>query len=445
MPVAPPVNLAVAVSGGGDSTALLHCTARMAAALGGARLQVHALHVHHGLMPEADAWLAGVAAQCRRWQRRGLPLHFHAQRLQTRPAPGDSIEAWARRERYAALAAMAQAAGCRVVLLAHHRRDQAETVLLQALRGAGPAGLSGMPRQAERAGITWLRPWLQQPQEAIHAYLKRWRLRVVHDPSNADGRFARSRLRQQVWPPLLAGFADAETALAAVAERAQEVRALIDEVAAADAAAVLGAQGPHIAGWLALSTARRAALLRHWLSVHHRLPLPQALLRRLLDELPRLRTGTWPLAGGSLRLYRGVLDWSPLQAGSAPAAATGRGTRPAMAGAADAGFSQPGRHAASPWAGTLLVEGTAEGGVPAALLQGAELRARSGGERFQAHAGGLPRSLKKQFQAAAVPAWARQGPLLFAGAQLVFVPGLGTDARALAADGWPRVRLRWLP
>lgn len=442
MPVTPPVNLAVAVSGGGDSTALLHCTARMAAALGGARLQVHALHVHHGLMPEADAWLAGVAAQCRRWQRKGWPLHFHARQLQTQPAPGDSIEAWARRERYAALAAMAQAAGCSVVLLAHHRRDQAETVLLQALRGAGPAGLSGMPRQAERAGIIWLRPWLQQSQQAIHAYLKRWRLRAVHDPSNADSRFARSRLRQQVWPPLLAGFADAETALAAVAERAQEARALIDEVAAADAATVLSGQGLNMAGWLALSTARRAALLRHWLSARHQIPLPQALLRRLQDELPRLRSGTWPLAEGRLRLYRGVLGWSPQEAGSAPAAASeDRPQRPAS----EAGFSQPGAYTAGPWAGTLVVEGAAQGGVPAALLQGAELRARTGGERFLAHAAGVPRSLKKQFQAAAVPAWARQGPLLFAGDQLIFVPGLGTDARALAAEGRPRVHLRWLP
>ncbi|MFY9514233.1 MAG: ATP-binding protein, partial [Rubrivivax sp.] len=104
--------VAVAASGGRDSTALLHATARAASALG---LEVHALHVHHGLVAEADAWLQQVQTQCRRWRAAGLPLHFHAQRLNSQPGAGDSVEAWARRERYRALAAMAQAAGCSLV------------------------------------------------------------------------------------------------------------------------------------------------------------------------------------------------------------------------------------------------------------------------------------------------------------------------------------------
>ena len=216
-----PKHVAVAVSGGLDSTALLHCTARMAAAAG---VQVHALHVHHGLQPDADAWMAQVAAQCRRWRAGGLPVRFHGHRVLERPAPGDSLEAWARRVRYRALADLAQAAGCSLVLLAHHRRDQAETVLLQALRGAGPAGLSAMPALVQREGLTWARPWLDQPREAIVAYVRRWHLRVVVDPSNADDRHARSRLRQRLWPDLQLAFADAERALCAVARRAQEAR-----------------------------------------------------------------------------------------------------------------------------------------------------------------------------------------------------------------------------
>ena len=141
--------VAVAVSGGRDSTALLHCTVRTAAALG---VGVVALHVHHGLMPAADAWLAQVQAQCRRWG-----VAFCSRRLQTHPPRGASVEAWARAERYRALAEMAREAGCSIVLLAHHRRDQAETWLLQALRGGGPAGLSAMPQEAVREGITWAR------------------------------------------------------------------------------------------------------------------------------------------------------------------------------------------------------------------------------------------------------------------------------------------------
>ena len=129
--------IAVAASGGRDSTALLHLTARQAE---GGDLEVWALHVHHGLMPQADAWLNQLQAQCARWARRGYPVRFKAHRLAGVPAKGDSVEAWARRERYAALTRMAQEEGIDTVLLAHHRRDQAETVLLQALRGAGAAG-----------------------------------------------------------------------------------------------------------------------------------------------------------------------------------------------------------------------------------------------------------------------------------------------------------------
>ena len=132
--------VAVAVSGGRDSTALLHATARAAVGTG---VEVLALHVHHGLQAEADDWLRHVRAQCRRWAGAGLPLRLDWRRLAGQPAPGDSIEAWARRGRYAALAEMAQAGGAGLVLLAHHRRDQSETVLLQALRG----------------GASWSWPW----------------------------------------------------------------------------------------------------------------------------------------------------------------------------------------------------------------------------------------------------------------------------------------------
>ncbi|HET6599350.1 MAG TPA: tRNA lysidine(34) synthetase TilS, partial [Burkholderiaceae bacterium] len=146
--------VAVAYSGGRDSTALLHATLAAAAPLS---VHVVALHVHHGLSPNADAWLAHCDAQCARWARRGHPLTFAAQRLATQPARGESVEAWARSARYAALAEMALAHGATLVLLAQHRRDQAETFLLQALRGAGVAGLAGMPRGVERAGIVWQR------------------------------------------------------------------------------------------------------------------------------------------------------------------------------------------------------------------------------------------------------------------------------------------------
>jgi tRNA(Ile)-lysidine synthase len=291
--------VAVAASGGRDSTALLHATVRQAQPLG---VAVAALHVHHGLMPAADAWLEQVRRQARR-----LGAQFAFERLHGAPAPGDSVEAWARRHRYEALARLARAEGCALVLLAQHRRDQAETFLIQALRGGGAAGLAAMPRVVQRDGLTWARPWLGCPREAIDAYLRRHRLRYAEDPSNADRRFARARMRS-LWPALTAAFPDAETTLARAAQRAAADAALVAEVAEADLAA-LGAAGHAlpVAAWGALSPARRIAVLRLWLATVLPMPVPETLVRRLGDELLGRHRARWPAGEGDLVLARGRL------------------------------------------------------------------------------------------------------------------------------------------
>jgi tRNA(Ile)-lysidine synthase len=295
--------IAVAVSGGRDSTALLHAALRAALPM---HIAVHALHVHHGLNAQADRWVAHVRAQCRRWR---VPVQVT--RLQTAPAAAESIEAWARRERYAALAAMAHAAGCRAVLLAQHRRDQAETVLLQLLRGAGARGLAAMPAAAERAGILWLRPWRDQPREAIDAYVQRHRLAFVEDGSNADPRFARNRLRLQLWPALAQAFPGAEPALATAARRAIDEAQALRELAALDAAAVRDGDLLVKAAWLQLSPARRLLQLRDVIEVWTGQGAPETLVRRLAVELPRCPSGEWPAPGGALRLRRGRLAFVP--------------------------------------------------------------------------------------------------------------------------------------
>ena len=220
--------VAVACSGGRDSVALLHATLRAAQALG---TSVVALHVHHGLMAEADRWTSELEALCERWN-----VAFACERLRGTPAAGESVEAWARRERYGALARMAREAGATVVLLGHHLHDQAETVLLQALRGAGPAGLAAMPLVVERDGLTWARPWIARAGAEIDDYVAPLEFPVALDPSNADPRFARSRLRHAVMPALRQAFPEVDAALAAVARRAGEARAVLDEVAADDLA-----------------------------------------------------------------------------------------------------------------------------------------------------------------------------------------------------------------
>jgi tRNA(Ile)-lysidine synthase len=430
------VRIAVAASGGLDSTALLHCTARLAAAHG---LEVHALHVHHGLQIEADRWQRQVAAQCRRWRNSGMPLHFHAHRIASRPGLGDSVEAWARNARYRALGQMARSAGCGLVLLAHHRRDQAETVLLQALRGAGPAGLSAMPGVVEREGLTWARPWLNQPRAVIEGYVRRWRLAFVEDPSNVDTRFARNRLRHDVWPAMAAGFSDVEVTLSAVARRAQEARTLADEMAQLDLPLVSGDRGLDVAAWAALSPGRRVNALRHWLNLVLDAPVPESLVQRLLAELPGCVAGRWPTAPAAdgLRVHRGWLQLVTPPPAASPATLVSRPDVRAL------DLSRLGSHVLSPWPGRVHVRAVTEGGVPADLLRQAQLRSRSGGERFQAHPLGPPRSLKKQFQAQQVPAWLRDGPLVYVADQLVCVPALGLDARALAWPGSPRRSLHF--
>lgn len=425
--------VAVAVSGGRDSTALWHAAASCAAQ--GSGLEVVALHVHHGLLAEADAWVQHLQRQARRWAVRGLPVRLHWRRLQGAPARGDSIEAWARRERYAALTEMARAESIGLVLLAHHRRDQAETFLLQALRGAGPAGLAGMPREIVRGGIVWARPWLEQPREAIEAYVRRHRLGFVEDPSNADVRLARSRMRQTLWPALSGAFTDAETSLAASARRAQEAAACLHELASLDAGLAVGHDGSlDVAAWSGLSAARRANLLRGWLAEQG--GAPESLVQRLLQELPGAGSASaWPRPEGMLRLHAGKLQALP--------------ARPAPTGAPPASLrvdlSRPGRVAVPAWRGSFEVRHVDSHGVDAARLRLGELRARRGGERFQRADQSPARGLKKQFQAAGIAAWQRDGPLLYSADQLVFVPGLGIDARVQAPPGSAMLGLRWLP
>ena len=424
--------VAVGYSGGRDSTALLHATLRAAKPLG---VRVLALHVHHGLNPLADAWLQHCRLQCERWRRRGWPIEFAFDRLTGSPAPGDSVEEWARERRYRALNALAVAHRVDLVLLAHHQQDQAETFLLQAFRGAGVAGLAAMPAQAERAGIHWARPWLHETRASIEAYVRRCRLRYVDDDSNGDARFARNRLRLEVWPAMSSAFPHAAAALARSATWSQEALQCLEELAALDLRQVAGAKGLDVPAWLQLSEARRSNALRAWLlTVAGRGAAIASLTTRLLAELPNARSASWPIPNGELRLYRErlspQLDTVALPAGLPEAQLS---------------VQRSADHALPGWGGTLRVRRCQSGGVPLAWLAHLDLRARSGAEQFQAGIGRPPRSLKKQYQAAAIPASVRNGPLLYSGGQLIFVPGLGIDARVLALPGQAQVNLEWHP
>jgi tRNA(Ile)-lysidine synthase len=330
---------------------------------------------------------------------------------------------------------MAMEQGASVVLLAQHRRDQAETFVLQALRGAGPAGLAGMPVSVLREGIVWARPWLGRPHEDIKAYAVRHRLKFIDDESNDDPRFARNRLRLRLWPVLTDAFPQAEAALADSAQWAQEAVACLTELAQQDMPSLqLASESLDVRAWLALSAARRSNVLRAWLKLRLGSAASASLVARLMHELRPVGSAHWPLENGELRLYRGVLSHRmQLKAHSLPLAEC----ETTLAVHRIGKFPLPG------WGGCLQVERVKEGGVHLAWLGQLELKTRQGAEQFQMSLARPPRSLKKQYQAAGVPAWDRGGPLFYSGGQLVFVPGLGIDARVLALTGQPQVSLRW--
>jgi tRNA(Ile)-lysidine synthase len=431
----PPAVVAVAYSGGRDSTALLHATWRAAQAQG--NWTVLALHVHHGLSQQADAWLSHAQQQCAQWASKGAPLRFEARRIEHRPESGESIEAWARRERYRALTEMAHAAGAHVVLLAHHRQDQAETFLLQALRGAGVAGLAAMPQLAQRDGIAWCRPWLQHPRETIEHYVRLHGLSYVDDDSNSDSRFARNRLRSVVWPALVQAFPQAQESLADAATWAQQALDVTQERAENDLALVATDDRTlQLAPWLALSLARRSSALRTWVLKVSGQAGSSALIQRLLVELPGHGSANWFHAGGVLRRYRESLSWHEAIPNVEPLAGQPRSRLQ---------VSRAGVYRLADWGGQLRVQRVKQNGIPMAWLGELALLPRKGGERFQAGLGRPPRGLKKQFQAAAVPDWERNGPLIYSGGQLIFVPGLGLDARVLALPGQAQAMLFWEP
>jgi tRNA(Ile)-lysidine synthase len=404
--------VAVAFSGGLDSTALLHVATRSGA-------HVLALHVHHGLQPQADEW----AAHCENMARE-FGAGFACTQLSGAPRHGDSIEAWAREGRHRALQEMALAAGADLLLLAHHRRDQAETFLLQAMRGAGTAGLAGMPKAQWRDGLCWARPWLEQPREAIHAYAERQGLRWIEDPSNADARYARNRLRQTLWP----AFPAAEAGLAQAARWAQQAEVLAEEVAADDLTRLATQERLDLAALAGLTRARASNALRAWLAPHT--AAPASLVERLLTEWRPGATLSWPAPGGALHAYRDGLHWAAESAANPPAAAVD--------------LSRPGLHRQPAWRGAWLVEPASPGIAPGRLVILTQ-RARAGSERFQRAAASVPRALKKACQEAGLPPWRRGGPLLFdAEGRLVAVAGLGMDARAFANQDEPQLTLSWL-
>ncbi|MGF6548563.1 tRNA lysidine(34) synthetase TilS [Paraburkholderia youngii] len=458
----PNARIALAFSGGVDSSVLLDAAVRVAGAS-----RCVALHVHHGLSPNADAWLAHCEAFAR---ERGV--EFDARRVDVSRAPGVSIEAAARDARYRALDAMCATHGIRTLWLAQHADDQAETVLLQLLRGAGLAGLAAMAPGSLPTGAstTRMRPLLHLLRAQLEQYASARKLRWIDDESNTDTRYARNALRHQVMPVLAVHFPGFRDALARTAAHAASAQRLLDTLARSDMQSAARDEGRALAhdALLALDDDRALNLLRYWMRT---LGFVAASSARVADALRQLReVGAGQdghrlridHAGHALRSYRGLVYWEAGDS-SEPADETALVEREIseLAWQGQEVWHLP------QWRGTFVfavVDAAAASAVadslheaprdealdtvPVSVLQRASLsvRARRGGERMRVGAlNTSSRTLKNLFQERGIPAWKRDVPLLYVGDELLFVPLIGVNRRTVrdASERETRVKIAW--
>lgn len=412
----------VAYSGGLDSTVLLHALARFRDSLD---VPLIAVHINHGWHADALAWEAHCSVIARQ-----LDVPFLSRQLAIAADDTSGPEAAARAARYAAIRELMQPFDC--VLSAHHEDDQAETLLLNLLRGSGPAGLAGIGA-FQAFGSGWLmRPMLDVSRSALESYAREHDLEWVDDPSNAESRYDRNFLRREVLPVLRKRWPATVSRLAHSAQLAAEAHALQCELADIDLASCGSYSCIDCSGLRRLSAVRQRNVLHRAIGLAG---LPAAPSKRLFEvtrSMLSARSDAQPLVawpGGELRRYRNTLYLSAPAPSSVPAT-------PLLLKADGLPlYLGKGR-------GALRLVTESAGGLRADCI-GAGLRVcfRSGGERLRPHGRQERQQLKKLLQAAGILPWMRgQLPLLYAGEALVAVADLW-----IAHDVWsaPGLSVKW--
>jgi tRNA(Ile)-lysidine synthase len=390
------------------------------------------------LQPAADAWVAHCAAAAAR-----LGVGFRVLRAQGAPRRGDSVERWARGERYRLLLGAAREARAAALLTAHHADDQLETVLLALARGCGLDGLTGIAASDRRAGVALLRPLLALDRAALEADAHARRLEWIEDPSNADPAFARSALRTRAMPALRDALPGLAARLRDTLALLAGARATLDALARDDlAAAVDGARrGAPAARALrrealaALPPDRRDRALRAWLAGLGAAPPTRRALAEIRSQLVDgasahgdVGFGRWRLLRHRDRVVAVARDALPAPVGDATLRGSGD-TPVAVAGGRLELVADP-QGVCADW----LAGRTIEVGAPRAA------------ERLRLHPDAPSRTLKNLWQEAGVPTWLRRTmPAFRVDGRLLAVAPFGTDR----GPGWPRqgrtVVLRWVP
>jgi tRNA(Ile)-lysidine synthase len=415
----PDAPLCVAFSGGPDSTALLHALAQLPAARARG---LRALHVDHRLQAQSTAWAEHCRAFCTT-----LDVSLTVLVVQVQRGRGDGLEAAAREARYAALAAELRAGEC--LVLAQHRDDQAETVLLKLLRGAGPEGLGGM-RPLRMFGAGWLwRPLLSCSRQILLGYVDAAQLPVIEDPSNDDIRLARNFLRHRIMPQLLQQWPHA---VSAIVHSAKLNRAAADALQARWLPELERLRDPangslDAAGWLALEPALRHPLLDHWLHTAG-LHAPTTAQRQQIERQCQAQAGRVPhirWRQTELRIWKGRLWAMPSQ-----------DTPPA-----DWAVAWQGQEVTLPGGGSFSLQ------PPGARLPApVTLRLRQGGERLKPMGAPYTRDVRDLFQQGAVPPWQRHTcPLIYEHGELLAVADRWASARGEALFAAAGARPAWRP
>jgi len=417
--------IAIALSGGLDSVVLLDSISR-AINKANPSPTIFAFHIHHGLQKAADEWLLFCEALAKKY---GIAFDFRLLHIDTAQNAGN-IEARARSARYEALTELCAYHGIEDLLLAHHQNDQAETILLQLLRGAGVAGLSSMPESRIRASttkqvtsITLWRPLLQLSRAELEAYARAHKLKWIEDPSNRSSKYRRNAIRKTVLPKLEIIQPGATANLARSAELLAQAQHLLDRLAQHDGKKIHNLKRNSLSAQplLDLNASDPAAannLLRYWLKAAGLAMPSQERQQAWWADLVKARSDAkleWLHDGYSIRLWRGQLQ---------------------ISASVQSEESEQGE-----WTFVSIPAKSDKGGLPVAWLTKAkktgaiEFRERSGAERLQVTATGPRKTLKNLYQENAVPPWQRYTPLLYIEDELIAVAGVGVSYLHLVFTG----------
>jgi len=420
--------LVVALSGGVDSVVLLHLLAQFSKSM---QLEVAAVHVEHGISVHSGQWSAFCQKLC---DSLGISLVIHY--LKIRKQPQQSLEAVAREARYQ----IYKNIQADYVVLAQHQDDQAETLLLQLLRGAGVKGLGAMPtiRLLDLNKNTKLfRPLLNISRLEILHYAEQNGLSWVTDESNQDVSYGRNFLRHRIFPVLEERYPAYRKTLSRSAQHLGEAAYLMDELARIDA------ENATIAGKLSLKKMRRLErtraknLLRYLLGQHEaRLP-NSAKLEEILRQLNSIEADNrfyFVVDNLAIRCYQGLVEFLPAESSFAS-------LEPVI-------WQGEPRLVIEPLKGVVEFVQQHGRGIDLSKLnqRTITIRARTGGERFQPDCKRPRRSLKKILQETKLAPWMRNTlPLLFCGDQLVWVAGIGIDCNFQITNGDIGLDVSWHP